>query len=224
MRRASGARWRVSAYAWNRQTRMFGNSFEAGSLVDTPDDPWRTSVPTPDMEVDEVVIGRWLHLEQMNSRDWWLNVAGVVLNIRVDREGRPRRCWSRWSARTAWSTGERWPEMDAEALCTCGCPYSKHRPQIGRGVAVLACFRHDSCEGFTPERTEEEAVEVEPGPPALLLVDEPLDLAPTSLIYAWNASMCTQCEWRTHADVKACLQCGARLAPVRVEVHSREPG
>lgn len=72
---------------------MYGPSFEAGSLVahvDMLGVAGKTTVPAPDMEIDEVVIGRWFHLEQMSAQDWWLNVGGVVLNVRVDREGRPR--------------------------------------------------------------------------------------------------------------------------------------
>lgn len=88
-RRVPGARWRVLAHRWNPESRMYGNSFEAGSLIVGNADPQRDAVPTPDMEIDEVVIDRWFHLEQMNGRDWWLNVGGVILNVRVDREGRP---------------------------------------------------------------------------------------------------------------------------------------
>jgi hypothetical protein len=42
-------------------------------------------------EFDELVVGRWLHVEQMDATRWWMNVGGVTLWIDVDREGRPRR-------------------------------------------------------------------------------------------------------------------------------------
>ena len=110
--------------------------------------------------------------------------------------------------------------MDAEALCTCGCAYRRHRPELGRGAVVLVCFRHDSCEGFTPERIEEGAAEVEPGPPALLLVDEPLDLTPTTLIQAWKSWWCERCGAMTWRSDPVC--CRRPMTPVRIEMHSRE--
>lgn len=41
-------------------------------------------------EFDELVVGRWIHIEQMDATRWWMNVGGVVLWVEVDREGRPR--------------------------------------------------------------------------------------------------------------------------------------
>lgn len=45
----------------------------------------------PNTEFDELVIGRWLHLEQMGSNDWWMNVGGVTLWVWADRDGKPTR-------------------------------------------------------------------------------------------------------------------------------------
>jgi hypothetical protein len=41
-------------------------------------------------EFDELAVGRWLHIEQMDSGHWWLNVGGVTMHIEVDPDGRPR--------------------------------------------------------------------------------------------------------------------------------------
>jgi hypothetical protein len=41
-------------------------------------------------EFDELVVGQWIHLEQMDTGSWWMNVGGVTVNIRADRDGRPR--------------------------------------------------------------------------------------------------------------------------------------
>jgi hypothetical protein len=40
-------------------------------------------------EFDELVVGRWIHLEQMDTGTWWANIGGVTLWIRADRDGRP---------------------------------------------------------------------------------------------------------------------------------------
>ena len=42
-------------------------------------------------EFDELVIGEWIHLEQMDTGRWWCNFAGVTINVSVDRDGRPKR-------------------------------------------------------------------------------------------------------------------------------------
>ena len=44
-------------------------------------------------EFDEVVIDSWLHLEQMDDRDWWLSVGNpegreVVIDVHIDRDGK----------------------------------------------------------------------------------------------------------------------------------------
>lgn len=87
--------------------------------------------------------------------------------------------------------------MDSEALCTCGCPYRRHRPEIQRGGVVLACFRHDLCEGFTPAIEEE-----------------------STLILAWDSWWCEICSARTWVEGARCH--GELMTPVRMEMHSRE--
>jgi hypothetical protein len=42
-------------------------------------------------EFDELVVGWWIHLEQMDTGSWFLNIGGVVVNICADRDGRPKR-------------------------------------------------------------------------------------------------------------------------------------
>lgn len=40
-------------------------------------------------EFDELVVGQWLHVEQQDSGLWWMSIAGHVLWVDVDRDGRP---------------------------------------------------------------------------------------------------------------------------------------
>jgi|SRR5665213_2253903 len=50
------------------------------------------------IEFDELVIDHWLHIEQMNDRDWWIGLGtaedGVgyewMINVHIDRFGRAR--------------------------------------------------------------------------------------------------------------------------------------
>lgn len=44
-------------------------------------------------EFDELVVGEWLHIERMDTRDWWMGVRTpsgdvVHINFRVGRDGR----------------------------------------------------------------------------------------------------------------------------------------
>jgi len=43
--------------------------------------------------LDEVVLGgpagAWLHIEQMDSRTWWLGIGEDKCMIRIDRNGKP---------------------------------------------------------------------------------------------------------------------------------------
>lgn len=49
-----------------------------------------TETVLPNTEFDELVVGRWLHVEQMDTGFWWMDVGGVTLQVSVDREGRPK--------------------------------------------------------------------------------------------------------------------------------------
>jgi hypothetical protein len=41
-------------------------------------------------EFDELVVGSWLHIEQMNAATWWMNVGGVTIHVTADVDGRPK--------------------------------------------------------------------------------------------------------------------------------------
>jgi hypothetical protein len=41
-------------------------------------------------EFDELVVGQWLHVEQMDTGFWWMNIGGVTVHVRADRDGRPK--------------------------------------------------------------------------------------------------------------------------------------
>lgn len=44
-------------------------------------------------EFDELVVGSWLHAEQMDTHVWWINAGGVTVHVTADRDGRPRHVW-----------------------------------------------------------------------------------------------------------------------------------
>jgi len=37
--------------------------------------------------VDEVVVGDWFHLEAMNRKEWWINIAGVTVWVTLRKDG-----------------------------------------------------------------------------------------------------------------------------------------
>jgi hypothetical protein len=43
----------------------------------------------PGYVFDELVIDRWLHLEQMDTRQWWLAIGDDMVVITVDGDGKP---------------------------------------------------------------------------------------------------------------------------------------
>lgn len=67
-RRLTPDTWRLS-YDSDRSTRV--NVEDAG-------------------ELDEVVVGNWLHLERLNDRAWGLKVGDARISVTVDRGGRAR--------------------------------------------------------------------------------------------------------------------------------------
>lgn len=89
--RRAGSPWRllvhesgpagVSHHVTNRPT--YG-----GSVL--PDSEQRETHVLTATEFDELAVGRWLHVEQMEAGRWWANIGGVTMRIEVDRDGRPR--------------------------------------------------------------------------------------------------------------------------------------
>jgi hypothetical protein len=70
---------------------MYGTAHHITSRppTDKPEPGLEQHHVLPDTELDEVVIGSWLHLEQMDVGQWWLNVGGVTVWVTADRDGRP---------------------------------------------------------------------------------------------------------------------------------------
>ena len=42
---------------------------------------------------DEIVVGRWLHLEQMDKNYWWMRLGDQEADIKVDTKGRATVSW-----------------------------------------------------------------------------------------------------------------------------------
>lgn len=95
--RRAGATWRILAH------RMVGNGpntdlahhVQSDLVLADPDDAGSHTVTLEHTVLDEVVIGGregvFPHVEQMTDHAWWLNVGGVHLTVRADRDGRPVR-------------------------------------------------------------------------------------------------------------------------------------
>ena len=111
--RRAGARWRILVHEWlgaksgtglpygrswdvssNPRNRQRGEETARAMRERKPDaqpqHDWASYITLEGTEFDELVVGSWIHLEQMDTGTWWMNVGGVTVNIRVDRDGRPR--------------------------------------------------------------------------------------------------------------------------------------
>lgn len=45
-----------------------------------------TDYPTP-VEFDELVVGDWLHVEQMDTRAWWARIGPITVDIEIHPDG-----------------------------------------------------------------------------------------------------------------------------------------
>jgi hypothetical protein len=87
--RRAGSPWRLLAHEW-----LPGTSHHVTNKVTfggrTPDGEFSKTHLIEGTEFDELVVGHWIHIEQMTSSVFWMNISGVTINVRVDRDGRPR--------------------------------------------------------------------------------------------------------------------------------------
>lgn len=89
--RRPGGRWRLLVHEMNG--RNHGRSHDV-----EPEPPKRKfgehtvhhQLPG-NTEFDELVVGRWLHIEQIDTGTWWMNIGGVTVHVTADRDGRPKR-------------------------------------------------------------------------------------------------------------------------------------
>lgn len=90
--RRPGSPWRLLAHEW---TGNQGNGTKYGishhitdQALRLPESEWRQDHLIEGTEFDELVVSKWLHVEQMDTGSWWMVVGGVVINVRVGRDGR----------------------------------------------------------------------------------------------------------------------------------------
>lgn len=88
--RRAGGRWRLLVHGWVGGTQKYGTAHHVQPTPGRDDEGSRVHV-LPGTEFDELVVGSWLHVEQMDTGRWWVNVGGVTVLVDVDRDGRPRR-------------------------------------------------------------------------------------------------------------------------------------
>lgn len=89
--RRAGGRWRVLAHerGGEQLSHHVGHDARYGG-GDGKDTEHSRHHVLPDTEFDELVVGRWLHVEQMDTGTWWMNVGGVTVWVTADRDGRPK--------------------------------------------------------------------------------------------------------------------------------------
>lgn len=87
--RLAGARWRLLVHEWNGKRREYSVSHTVAPKPGVDSEHGRHH-EVPPTEFDELVVSRWLHVEQMASGRWWMNIGGVTVHITADRDGRPQ--------------------------------------------------------------------------------------------------------------------------------------
>lgn len=68
VRRKPGSRWRVKADYANASFNVSTKDAAKGSAF------------------DEVCVDDWLHVEHMDTRDWWMNVCGIHIGVHLPRD------------------------------------------------------------------------------------------------------------------------------------------
>ena len=95
-RRCAGGRWRLLVHRRLERKLKNGALYDVSHSIGSsagmagPVLPGREATVLEDTEFDELVVGRWLHVEQQDEGCWWLDIGGLIVTIRVGRDGRPR--------------------------------------------------------------------------------------------------------------------------------------
>jgi hypothetical protein len=111
--RRAGSRWRILVHDWLGRQGIETTGYPYGKAhhvtsdpdfgrlpasmlgkdtrakVDALRDEHSTTTVLAGTEFDELAIGRCIHLEQMDTGLYHINLGGVVVRIKADRDGRP---------------------------------------------------------------------------------------------------------------------------------------
>lgn len=87
--RRSGSPWTMRVHTWSGDVQTPSHTISNRAVPH--DAEHHRGHLFPQAEFDELVVGRWLHVEQMDNSTWWMNIGGVTVHVSADREGRPTR-------------------------------------------------------------------------------------------------------------------------------------
>ena len=87
--RRSGSPWAFLVHTWDGDTQTPSHTISNQKV--RPDSEHHRGHLFPLAEFDELTVGRWLHIEQMGNRVWWMNLGGVTVHVVADRDGRPTK-------------------------------------------------------------------------------------------------------------------------------------
>lgn len=98
--RRAGARWRLLVHIPKGKSHHIAHDRDFGYTGKGGYDRLRREYSSiaefgeahefPGTEFDELVVGNWAHIEQMDTGFWWMTIGGVVLHVKADRDGRPK--------------------------------------------------------------------------------------------------------------------------------------
>lgn len=94
--RRAGIRWRLLVHEWAGKDASGGPEYGTAHHVTSnpgpggPDGEHSWTHVLPGTEFDELVVGSFLHIEQLGTGIWWMNIGGLTVHVSADRDGRPR--------------------------------------------------------------------------------------------------------------------------------------
>ena len=78
-------RWRILCHTRDGSSAGTWSAGNHATENDSHDD-----VQPQSTEFDELVVGHWLHIEEMDTRVWWIDIGGIVIWVHVRKDGRPK--------------------------------------------------------------------------------------------------------------------------------------
>lgn len=91
--RRAGAVWRVLVHhhPTGGPKSDMAHTVQSDRVTGRDDGKYSRTTVLDRTELDEVVVGSWLHLESLGTGLWWMAIGGVVVHVQADRDGRPHR-------------------------------------------------------------------------------------------------------------------------------------
>jgi hypothetical protein len=86
----NGKQWRISANSKDTNVELYSPQYAKHyrEMCEKLHVPYREVPVAPESSFDEVVVDEWLHIEKMDTNQYWMRVGDACINVSIQDDGK----------------------------------------------------------------------------------------------------------------------------------------